>query len=35
MIITRHGCFACWMVFLDEEGNLELVLFDEDLSTHE
>ena len=29
MIQTRHGSFWCWMVFEDERGNIELVLFDE------
>ena len=29
MIETRHGTFACWMVHEDEEGNIQLVLFDE------
>lgn len=29
MIETRHGTFSQWMMIEDEEGNLELVLFDE------
>lgn len=29
MIETIHGTFAQWMMVEDDEGNLELVLFDE------
>jgi hypothetical protein len=29
MIETRHGSFQQWMIIEDDEGNLELVLFDE------
>jgi len=29
MIETRHGTFRQWFIHEDEEGNIELVLFDE------